>query len=59
VPHPSASLPSLHHLLLIVACGVSECLESSQEWSQKCYAPPLMHYGIGQGSSTRLVAISD
>ena len=37
-------------LLLLVALGVSECLGSSQEWSQECYAP-LMHYDAGQGSS--------
>lgn len=30
---------STTYLLLLVAPGVSECLGSSQQWSQRCYAP--------------------
>lgn len=38
------------HLFLLVAPGVSECLQLSEEWSQGRYAL-LVHYGARQGSS--------
>lgn len=41
---------STTYLLLLMAPGISECLESSQVWCQQCYAP-LMYYGVEPCSS--------
>ena len=44
---------STTYLLLLVMPGVSECLGSSQEWSQECYNPPV-HCDARQGLSWAL-----